>query len=125
MTKVVPSISVMTVVFPDGPPLSFTQVRSPLFPWNSFFASFIQPMLLARFHIRNGRLSIGVHWISSLSMEFWVVSEGSGARDTWHVLLCREPSEASLRLTDLLGPNTQQDAQGGYTSGCCDDCCQS
>src|SRR5215467_8415827 len=69
MTKVVPSISVMTVVFPDGPPLSFTQVRSPLFPWSSFFASFIQPMLLARFHIRNGRLLIGIHWISSLSME--------------------------------------------------------
>src|SRR5215831_2816826 len=70
MTKVVPSISVMTVVFPDGPPLSFTQVRSPLFPRNSFFTSFIKPTLLARFHICNGRLLSRIHWLSSLSMEF-------------------------------------------------------
>src|SRR5215467_7089728 len=125
MTKVVPSISVMTVVFPDGPPLSFTQVRSPLFPWNSFFASFIQPMLLAGFHIRNGRLLTGTHWISSLFDGIWVVSEASGARGTWHVLRRSEASEVRLRLTNLVGPNTQQDAQGGYTSGCCDDCCQS
>jgi hypothetical protein len=53
MTEVVPSVSILAVVFANRAPLSFTEIRSPFFPRNSLLASVIQPMLLVRFPVED------------------------------------------------------------------------
>src|SRR4029077_10008812 len=53
MTEVVPRISVLAVIFPYGPPLSFAEVRAPFFPGDSLFAALIQPVLFVGFNVDN------------------------------------------------------------------------
>src|SRR5262245_10296148 len=48
VTKIVPGVSVLAVVFANGAPLSLAEVGSPLPPWHSFLPRFIQPLRFGR-----------------------------------------------------------------------------
>src|ERR1700757_3006199 len=64
MTEIVPRIPVRTIVFANGTPLPFTEIRTPLFPRDTGFTGIIQAFLLIRFSISNGRLLAGCHVLS-------------------------------------------------------------
>jgi hypothetical protein len=55
MTKVVPRISILAVVFANRAPLPLAEVGSLLLPRSSLLAGFIQPMLLIAFKGGNER----------------------------------------------------------------------
>ena len=45
MAKIIPGITVFAVVFPDGAPLAFAEIRSPFFPGNARVARFFKTLL--------------------------------------------------------------------------------
>src|SRR5215471_11275655 len=75
MSEVIPSISILAVIFANCAPLPFAKVRSPLFPRNATVTRIVEALLLVCLHIIDWRLLSRNHFLPFLHLELTLSCE--------------------------------------------------